>query len=206
MFGFVKEVKLQKNLFIQSATSIDIHIPLITLFHTELNGERVYIKIASIVDSNDIYAALRLDKKQIRAQFYHVVSRICVIEKHRNKRLVNLLYKHAIELGFKLMSDSTQTTFGSKDIWLKFPNYFPEKELFVYNIESLRKRRLIEQKEHEIWGKEEDDYFDMLDEEEKIYMIEEQYSNSTISKEQREFFKTYLNVLSDRKDIRLTIE
>lgn len=204
MFGFFKEVKTKLNEFITSNTQIVINIENVYLSHTNINSAIIYLKIGT--NSNEIYGAMRLNAVEIKYKTYYVVERVGIAEKHRNKGIVKYLYQYAIELELDIMSDSTHTTFGSKDLWLKFPKYFPKKTMSIINIDTYYKRQFINQKEISIWGKESDDDFDILENEDKIYLIEELYDSKIISKEQKKFFIENISILKDKSNIRLLIE
>ena len=204
MFGFFKEVKVRLNEFNNSNTQIVINILNVFLSHTNLLSNVIYIKIGT--NNNEIYGAMRLRAIEINNKTYYVVERVGITEKHRNKGIVKYLYQHAVELELNIMSDSTHTTFGSKDLWLKFPQYFPQKTLSVININTYYKRQFNNQKESKIWGKENDDDFDVLEKDDKIYLIEELYDSNIISKEQKKFFIDNITELKDKSNIRLVIE
>lgn len=204
MFGFFKEVKQRLNEFNVSNTQIVINIQNVFLSHTNLLSNVIYIKIGT--NTNEILGAMRLMKIEIKNKIYFVVERVGITEKHRNKGVVKYLYQHAIELELNIMSDSTHTTFGSKDLWLKFPQYFPQKTMSILNIDTHYKRQFINQKEYTIWGKENDEDFDILEKEDKIYLLEELYDSNIISKEQQKFFIDNIENINDKSNIRLLIE
>lgn len=204
MFGFFKEIKHRVNEFNVSNTEIVINIQNVFLSHTNLLSNVIYIKIGT--NTNEILGAMRLMRTEIKNKIYFVVERVGITEKHRNKGIVKYLYQHAIELELNLMSDSTHTTFGSKDLWLKFPQYFPQKTISILNIDTHYKRQFINQKECTIWGKENDEDFDILEKEDKIYLLEELYDSNIISKEQQKFFIDNIENINDKSSIRLLIE
>lgn len=204
MFGFFKEVKQRVNEFNVSNTQIVINIQNVFLSHTYLLSNVIYIKIGT--NANEILGAMRLMRIEIKNKIYFVVERVGIAEKHRNKGIVKYLYQHAIELELNIMSDSTHTTFGSKDLWLKFPQYFPQKTMSVLNIDTHYKRQFINQKHYTIWGKENDEDFDILEKEDKIYLIEELYASNIISKDQQKFFIDNIENINDKSNIRLLIE
>lgn len=190
--------------FIKSKTEMEINIENAELFYTDLNADKIYIKLGT--NKNEIFGALTLKKQFIGKKIYYCINIVVVEAKHLRKGVVKFLYKQALELNFSLLSDSTHTTFGSKDIWQKFPTYFPEKNIFIINIETLHKRKFINQKEYEIWGKEENEDFDLNENEDKIYLIEEFYKSKDITKHQKDFFIKNIKYLTDKKNIRLSLE
>ena len=57
-----------------------------------------------------------------------------------------------------------------------------------------------------IWGKEEDEDFDLQEREDKIYLFEELYNSNVISLQQMKFFTGNIKFLKDKRNIRLSIE
>lgn len=205
MFSFFNEVKTKAVNFNKHNTQIVIPEGT-SLFHTDLDDDIIFLKIAKENDENDIYGAMKLNNIIIRNSSYYVVEKIATTEKYRKKGIATILYKFVIELNFNFMSDSVHTTFGSKDLWLKFPEYFPEKNMYILNIKTLYKRKFTTQNEHTIWGKQSDEDFDVLDRADKVYLVEEMYSSHTITKQQSDFFINNIGHLTDKSDVRLVLE
>ena len=205
MFTFFKEVKSKNEDFIKHIT--DLEIPNgISLFHSNLDEDVIYLKMATDNDENDVYGAMKLNHIFAINTSYYFIEKVATTEKHRKKGIATILYKFIVELGLSFMTDSTHTTFGSKDLWQKFPEYFPDKNIYILNIKTRYKRKYTTQHEHTIWGKQSDEDFDFLEKEDKIYLLEELYLSDTITKKQRDYFIKNIEFLSDKSNVRLVIE
>ncbi|WP_186826840.1 GNAT family N-acetyltransferase [Seonamhaeicola algicola] len=204
MFGFTKEIKVLRDDFIQSHTELDIPFENVNFYTCIDFNQNTCIKLGT--DENEIYGAIRMSDYNFRGVDYKMVERVCTIEKHRGKGIMKLLYSHCIENGFNLLSDSTHTTFGSKDFWIKAKRYFPEKNMYMVNLESEYKRLYDSQEEYKIWGKEQDYDFDLLEKEDKLALLDSLYDGKQLSEPQWNYFKTNIENLSDKNNIRLTIE
>jgi hypothetical protein len=204
MFQFTKEIKALRGNFALSPSDIAIPFEDVSFYITDLNAETTSMKLGT--DANELYGALRIISYDFRGINYKIVERVCTIEKYRKNGIMKMLYSHCIELGLKLMSDGTHTTFGSKDFWARGREYFPDKSMYVINLRSRYKRLYVNQPQFHIWGKERDDDFDVLDLADKIYLLEELRRKEELSSEQFEYFSENLESLEDRKHVRLTIE
>lgn len=204
MHGFLKEVKYFKDSFTVSSSNEKLPFDGVKFYHF-VESETHYLKIGT--EQNEIYGAMRLKQFPFRGNSYMIVERICTTEKYRGKGIMKLLYNHCVEnLEFNLMSDSTHTTFGSKDFWIKMRDYYPNKKMYVLNLKTNYKKLFTTQEEHLIWGKEEDEDFDLLEIEDKAYLLEELYASKVLSNEQFVFFKNNIKYIQNRSHIRLSIE
>lgn len=203
-FGYIKFIKAMHNNFYMSVSTVNNPIKGASFYNTNLNAESIYLKIGN--EAREVFGAMTLEKKIINNTIYYIIKMVVTNSKYLKQGVVKALYERAIELDFKLASDESQTTFGSKDLWQKFQVYFPQKTIFIFNITNTYKRKFANQNEYAIWGKEEDEDFDILEEEDKIYLIEELYDSNVISIEQKKFFIKNIAHLEDKRNIRLSIE
>ncbi|CAI2768189.1 conserved protein of unknown function [Flavobacterium collinsii] len=205
VYTFFEEIRANENKFIKYNSQLEIPND-VSLYHTDLDEDVIYLKIAHNITGKDMHGAMKLSNTIIRNASYYIVEKIATTEKYRKGGIATLLYKFVVELGLDFMSDSIHTTFGSKDLWQKFPFYFPEKKVYILNIKTFYKRKYNTQNEFTIWGKQSDDDFDFLEKEDKIYLLEELYSSNTITKMQKDFFVNNIENLSDKSNIRLVLE
>lgn len=203
-FGYIKYIKSMYNDFIQSVSNVNIPINGASFYNTNLNSESIYLKLGN--EAREVFGAMTLQRIIVNKKKYYIIKMVVTNSKYLNQGIVKALYERAVELDFKLLSDESHTTFGSKDLWQKFQIYFPEKKIFILNITNTYKRKLTTQNVHTIWGKEEDEDFDILHKEDKIYLIEELYDSQTISLEQKMFFIKNIIFLKDKRNTRLSIE
>lgn len=205
-FGYFKFIKSIYDLFTKSDSNLIVPIANAFFYNTDLNSKIIYLKIGK--DNREVFGAITLEELEIKSVKYHVVKMVAANSKHLNQGVVKTLYRRAVELNFKLITDKNHTTYGSKDLWLKFPMYFPEKKMFIINleVENPLKRKFTNQKEYKIWGKEEDEYFDIQEKEDKIYLIEELFNSKVISIQQKAFFIENIDDLTDKKNIRLILD
>ncbi|WP_195157672.1 hypothetical protein [Flavobacterium columnare] len=205
-FGYLKYIKSIYDAFTKSDSDLIVPIADAFFYNTDLNSQKIHLKIGK--DNREVFGAITLEELEIKNVKYHVVKMVASNSKNLNQGVVRALYRRAVELNFKLITDKDHTTYGSKDIWLKFPTYFPEKNLFVINLNTANpsKRKLTNQSEYKIWGKEEDEYFDIQEKEDKIYLIEELFNSKVISPQQKAFFIENIDNLTDKKNIRLILD
>jgi len=204
MFGFTKEIKVLGQDFTKSKTELRIPFDNVSFYTCVDYNQKTCIKLGTT--ENEIYGAIRMSNYNFRGVDYKMIERVCTIEKYRGKGIMKLLYSHCLEIGFNLMSDNTHTTFGSKDFWIKAKGYFPDKNIYILNLDTEYKRIYDTQKEYKIWGKEQDEDFDLLENDDKLALLDSLYDGKILSKHQYEYFKTNIKNLSDRDNIRLTIE
>lgn len=169
-----------------------------------ISNKLVYIKL---VDSSDILCGvIRLKELKLNTKNYFIVDRAFTNHFYRRQGVIIHLYKYVIELGYPLMSDGTQTIPGSMNLWKNAYTLFNANKIFIINVKTLSKRQYLMQPDNKIWGKEDNDDFDLLEVHEKQYALEDLYNNSVITKDQQIYFNANLNQLKDRQDIRITIE
>ena len=204
VFSFTKKIKGLKDKFHPSETCLVLPDDKVGCFITDPSASIMHIKIGTV--ENEVYGSMRLSEFIFRGVTYKMVERVCTIEKHRLKGIMKLLYSHCLELGFNLMSDSTHTTFGSKDFWMKSAVYFPNKSIYLVNLNTNYKTTYSTQPEHKIWGREPNYDFDILEKEDKIYLLEQLQKSNTLSQEQFKFFITHIDSLEDKSNVRLTLE
>lgn len=204
MYGFTKEIKALRLNFNESITELEIPFENVCFYSCSDQNQKNCIKLGTA--ENEIFGAIRLSDYNFRGVDYKMIERVCTIEKHRGKGIMKLLYSHCVENGYNLLSDSTQTTFGSKDFWIKAKGYFPEKSMYMVNLSTGYKRLYDTQEEYKIWGKEEDDYFDLLEKEDKLALLDSLQDGKVLTKLQCEYFKNNIDNLQDKNNVRLTLE
>ncbi|OXA94355.1 hypothetical protein [Flavobacterium hercynium] len=205
MFTFFNEVREKNAEFKKYNSQIKVSSDS-SLFCTDLDEDVIFLKIATSNNTNEIWGTMKLSYLLISNHSYYVVEKIATAEKYRKQGIAKILYSFAVELELNIMSDSTQTSFGSKEIWSKFSIYFPNKNVYIINTKTLSKRKFITQPEQNIWGKQSDEDFDLLENDDKLYLIHEMFLSNAITKAQELFFMNNLKVLSDKHHIRLTLE
>jgi hypothetical protein len=204
MYTFLKEVKSLRPNFTQSETELEIPFENVNFYISGLDSQTLSIKLGT--EQNEVYGAIRLTSTEYRGVKYKMVVRVCTTEKYRGNGVMKLLYSHCLELDLNIMSDSTHTTFGSKDFWIKAIDYFPEKSIYMINLNTNYKRIFSNQEENKIWGKEDDDDFDVLENADKIALLESLHSDNELSKEQLDFFTKNIKELKNLESVRLTME
>lgn len=164
---------------------------------------QIYFKLVNAI--NLLYGVIRLAEYSVLKKKYHVVDRVFTVEEHRHLGVAKFLYLNALSQGYKLMSDGTQTTPGSMDLWknLILRN---DRAVYIMNIETRSKRKYARQSDYEIWGKEANDDFDNLEVEDKLYLLDHMLSTNEISDRQYRYFIKNLTKLADKKNIRIIIE
>ena len=204
MYGFIKEIKALRLNFSESLTELEIPFENVYFYSCIDQNQKTCIKLGTA--ENEIFGAMRLSDYNFRGVDYKMIERVCTIEKYRCRGIMKLLYSHCLESGYNLLSDSTHTTFGSKDFWIKAKGYFQDKSMYIVNLSTDFKRLYDTQEQYKIWGKEEDEDFDLLEKEDKLALLDSLQEDKVLTKLQCEYFKSNIDYLENRANVRLTLE
>lgn len=204
IYQFLKEIKALRLNFVNSPSELETPFENVSFYSCVDQNQKNCIKLGTA--GNEIFGAIRLYDYHFRGVDYKIVERVCTTEKYRRKGIMKLLYSHCLEKGYNLLSDSTQTTFGSKDFWIKAKGYFLDKSMYVVNLSTDYKRLYDTQEQFKIWGKEEDEDFNFLEKDDKLALLDSLQEAKVLTKLQYEYFKINIDNLDDKANVRLTLE
>lgn len=164
--GFLQEIQRQN--FCPVTTEITVPVEGSQLYYSCcIKTQTEYFKI---VDNLGILiACIRLNPREFLGKHYRVVERAYSHQKRMGGYIY--LFKVAFFFGYNLMSDSTHTTWGSKDFWKSAKVRFPEATINFVDLDTDHCAKYEDQPDYEIWGIEADDDFHQLNAATKEYVL-----------------------------------